>query len=1012
MMFKRKKLGIVLITSMFFVVITIMLSVLLFQASYSTLRLSSSYSESEQAYYAAMSGLEYARFRFNQKETDAGGFQWMQKISGAESLFDDIEIVENGGVVTGYIGGNKKNSSSKFVIAFVSPTDPFKMAVTDDPVKTLSQSSSEASTLNFLSCNNFNNSGEGMTIIKEAGNFKQDLKVPAMSALITVKGISGRSVKYARALIKMASPGNMGAFSTMSRKNINVMLAGSNPQFLVSSNAGEGTANLKTPADIDAVSSAGNNNLLVMENGGTAYAQQVYLNQKHKRNIYNPFIWDLDSSAVPVTDPEKYGIKIDSKEDISKLFASDSGAAKLTWDKVNESFNASGSIEKGAYIYIKDTGWKYYALEALKHDKSDPQKVTAVISESTKQHNLQNKSLAFLSPTAENRNPIVKIQENISSDGSVFIASLDKLPKIDKKGKMTVLPDSLSDELRTQVSLVNSSAVQINEDTDNSKDFDAAGLVIQGTVTGNGNIYSKNNVFIQGGSYLEAEKNNGVAVYAQKDMNVMPSTGVKYDKSFISSCNEVWKNFYDDTKKDTVVYRDGELSRAAEDLLNFRDKSGKTLSAILTDNLCTDPVDQLRFAESFITKNSAWLSDDIKVSQPEQILYTIQADFPSKKGADSLDPYYKVPDTPKKQHAVQQFSGIKMEISMSQKKGGFNYLGENDGKYVMNKVENTMYYEIWIHSWKDKTGEDDPSNRPHDLYVLIPLNNEGDPEAIYTRFGWDKREDPSLSYLPVNDDAYRYYRAEIGKNYLNKNVSEDGNASITAKAGDNEIVYAARVKTKNTAGSEENSLAVNLKDLIGNLLSQSQDDSAIQEMTKRSGSPAYGEPVNGFSTDYRQEARDTLKEMYDAVESHSLIRKSSSAGFDFALPYNNSVASGSNFEITELYSYSGSLTNDGIAEKHLVLNKKPDMTFSLPTAADTILKGMIYCRNGNFNSNTGSGTLSVVGGVITYNGGINLNAASVNLCYEPGYMTFVDPDQNGAKTNYIYLNIFSQGILD
>ncbi len=99
-----------------------------------------------------------------------------------------------------------------------------------------------------------------------------------------------------------------------------------------------------------------------------------------------------------------------------------------------------------------------------------------------------------------------------------------------------------------------------------------------------------------------------------------------------------------------------------------------------------------------------------------------------------------------------------------------------------------------------------------------------------------------------------------------------------------------------------------------------------------------------------------------------------------------------------------SLSDDAVNSSLQGLTLKKDAIVT-PTNNDTTIKGMIFTKNGNFNTDLGDGTLTVRGGIIAMNGGISLDGGAVNICYDPEYMNFITSGK-GCVMEYLFRNIY------
>lgn len=123
MMFGRN--GVILITTLFFVTLIVMFSVLVAQQGRQTLLSGVGFSNSEQAYLAAMSGIEYVKgeLTLSKKWGVVSGDSGEALDSGTISS-GGVIVKSDGNAVVGYldaVGGDVSKSNSTFSVSFSEP---------------------------------------------------------------------------------------------------------------------------------------------------------------------------------------------------------------------------------------------------------------------------------------------------------------------------------------------------------------------------------------------------------------------------------------------------------------------------------------------------------------------------------------------------------------------------------------------------------------------------------------------------------------------------------------------------------------------------------------------------------------------------------------------------------------------------------------------------------------------------------------------------------------------------
>ena len=956
----KNKKGIVLITTMIIIVVIIMIVTLLVTSMQNGLSLSKNYSDSEQAQYAALSGLEYARSMVFENSN------WMQvPNSNTRTIGIDentINIVENGTIVRAYVEGTAQNNRAKFSMAFLdisSITSSSGMNSTDynEKVINLAQAAEIPDDIKYVSCNALSKTNNYCVLKRDTnGNFKiYKNDIPANTMYIVCQGTSNSVTKYAEALIDVRGISDFST-SSIARGDINVNLVGSNPSVVIKAKTQESTS-LRSYNNISIVSEAENNNCFALENDGYAYARKISINNE---NIY----------ANQNNRANNYGININTST--SELLKTDkmleSGGSTLTFDSLANTA-AEGTMEPGAYIYIPSGAsgeWHYIEKVDIVGENKD-----IIMNRSDSGHPIRPASQVSHGGMLLNTDGTVSVTNEVICKGNLFLGiGVD----VSQQSNNAPLSDfMLATDKRLKINFTGgNSSIQVEGPNGSQAD-----LVLHGELTGKGKIYSNGNVYFQGGSFFDTEIHSGVSVFAEQDIKVVASTTTEYTatlnqiSNFLQSIWHNWAEAANETKYKTI-------DSAANNLLDYN-HNGSNLKQLLTELGCVNNDDRQNFAKMLILKNSAMVGGDIDTTPIEVGFLDMltatnnSSTIPLYTGATNqavADPYT---NTYFQNYLWETNSepGNQISISINCITSGYEQQTRNSG----NNQEKISYYtnypgpviEIWIHQVKNG------ATRPNDLFIYIPIID--DPRAqITAKMGFSRNfeatENNSLvMQSAVNDPVTGWPIHQIN----NKNYYEGELYGLLSR---NFFEYDS---------NDASLLKVRLYDVISVLKNQGE------YYQKNPSSTSYSKQnLNG------SEILTSLKEIENALETFNYTKQAFNMKRNSFEDFVIKLAGNDIDSIGYINGIPGTFKGTFGTEEYLAIKENLE-TDTLPNVNDTIVRGMLFTRKGDFNADSARGTITIIGGIVAYgqdydmtNGGniIVNNCAGLNLCYDPDYMAF------------------------
>lgn len=950
----KKNKGIVLITTMILLVVVVMISTMLAGSAYNGLTLSRSYSDSEQAQYAALSGLEYARSMVYQYSN------WMQtpvnlqhSIGSNENV---VNIAENKGIVRAVFEGEEENKTPKFSMAFLD-TSSVTADLETNPQEYHNQVISLASEANipedikYVSCNALAQTGDYCVLKRDAsGAFKvYKTNLPANTMYIISQGTCNSTTRFAEAFIDVKEYTDFST-SSIARGDIDINLVGANPSVAVKAKTQEATS-IRSYNNIDVNSFAKNNNCFTLENNGFVYAKNITVNEE-------------SVSATNGSKAEKYGINIDTSENsLQKTYNMlESGGESITFDSL--ATVAEGTTDSGAYIYVPNgtTGeWIFLENAEITGDSKGIISPNSTVT-------IPEKSASEVAHAGMNlmANGNVEITAPVVCDGNLFVGIAEKLNSTDTQ--YTLLTDKRPNIYFTG----GSSSIQVGGK--NSSD-----LILQGELKGKGKIFSNGNVYFQGGSFFDTEKNSGVSIYAENNVNLLKSTTTDYTialgkvNTFLDSMWNQWA-----VEANATKYKD--IESASKSLLSY-EKNSETLKNMLNGLGCKTEQEQINFAKMLIQKNSAMVGGTIdsqiidtpgfKGVNEETVFTTSQALIsPTEQELLSYEPYN---NNHSSNYEWETNNGT--SISVNYKTGQYS-------KIKAENINNGIYYymdrgsvsasegfvEVWIHQ--------NNSCGINDLIMNIPLSTS-DPVTVRMGVNRTTVNTPNKSYYYEKEAAFSISSQLLPSSILQYNTEDRvlkmdidkffyfiKNQNYYEKTSSYTSILGIQVPRYEKIEDNENSTLNSMREALANL-----------NTTKK----AFSGKSNNIE--------------------NFVINITEGSSSNTSLMRNIGYISGDEDTI------SGNFGND----KHLAIKDTLESD-TFPNVNDTIVRGMIFTRKGNLDANSEYGTLTVVGGIVAYGedstGGSILinNCAGLNLCYDPDYMDFFYG--RSVLTGYLYRVVF------
>jgi len=512
---RDREKGIVLITTMLMLSFIIMIAALLIVSGRNTLLLGASYSDREQAQYAAECGLAYVQHCITKYKNWKGPDD-----SALESIYDPGLVdfyVEKIGTQSRCIKGTLNSGSCEFYVVFYDGSW--------DASDLRYDKSAGGAPLRYYSCNNLSNSsGTGQSMYYSGTDTSAFKTAPALSAHIIVEGRCRQAKRYTEAILKNALTltGNSG---TLAGGSVEGNLQDSNSVFLVNSIASD--SRIRSMGDIKISTGDENDkNCFQIANGGTSYTG-VHDGTRHTY---------VNSTVDPVTHDNQsdYGITVNDTDDQKKFL--DNDATRLTWDEVTgdylsgTSFNDSKvttTIASGTWVYRQTAaGSSNYELYYYS-DKFDPDNANGFINGRTgiKPAEYAGDPLIQGSGlTIANSGNAVDLS---TQTGSLFTVSNPVGVSGSNGFAFLVYDCDAENEGKYQLSTTYRSSMAISGSGDPCLISNTGGdIYIGGELSGKGKVISGGELAFQGKSILKSETGGScVSIYAKGDVTVSPVQG-------------------------------------------------------------------------------------------------------------------------------------------------------------------------------------------------------------------------------------------------------------------------------------------------------------------------------------------------------------------------------------------------------------------------------------------------------------------------------------------------------
>ena len=555
---KNKKSGIILITTLLFMAIAFMLAVIIAKNGKETLMGGNRYADSEQAYLAAVSGLEFIKGQLYRDKAwgtyKNNQLQIQPSTTSSDSNSQTIIIKkhsDNNGL-TGYIlldtskgQVSENNYDSKFEIFFKNnPTNKEYACINNidnesnimrDTANTQTTQLPTEASLPPSEENSNSPEQTAQTTTEDTTKNKRD--VPAKSFYAYVKGTCGKTVRYAEAIFVSNGPKSLDGGSVINGKvNINSYTAISEDNVTVSDveqYSSENpfiTINNKSAEKNGKITSG---NALTIESNSTSDPYYL-LNSKNKTIISSKGIeignFNYSSQNLPDSKDTPSHITYDPNpkiiDKIGSLSDVDTVAGDTTGNTSTEQSedNKYTELEPGTYVFINDiekpqeSHW-VYTKDILTSD-TENKEISTTKFEKLDINNKKFENIAFVTKENEGQKQQtrkINIIGKVESKGNLSFIVVDKQNPKDKDNPENTTSDykyTQSSRNTVDFSISDKGVIKTKANSGN------ANLFINGEVTGSGKIYCDGNLTMNSGSTLETQANSGVAVWAKGNVDI------------------------------------------------------------------------------------------------------------------------------------------------------------------------------------------------------------------------------------------------------------------------------------------------------------------------------------------------------------------------------------------------------------------------------------------------------------------------------------------------------------
>ena len=546
---KNKKSGIILITTLIFLTLTFMLAVMICKNGKESLFAANRYADNEQAYLAAVSGIEFIKGQlYNNRAWD------VDKATNLTS--DGILIQKEGNASTGYILTGYILTSTSGTVSNTNYDSKFEIF-----------SKTNETNREYRSVNNLDktNNIPAKDTDNPANNNKREISAKTFYAY--VKGTCGKTVRYAEALFVSNGPKALDGGSVINGKVEIRSKSGqkyNDAPFITIDNVNKNRNGKITSSD----------ELIFSTNGATL----------NPRMILTPTANKIEINSKNVTIGNFYGKETNANKDnithiiYNKNEEKNSNIQNLTYDSINES-----NLESGTYAYINNL--------------SAPQKSYWLYTNKTKNVTKKIDEAVDINDVLEDNNSIkfnkrtVRVTGNVKcSDGSLnFIVIDQKTNKYTKKVKYTI-----SNKNTIDFSIGKNGKIETSGD-----------LSISGEIKGTGKIYCGGNLTMNAGSDLETMPLSGVAIYANGNITV------KEAKNLSTNSKEIEEKLINEALEKANEEGITLISSEDESDENTQELSGELL-ALLNNGSNSDSNEEVKPTEIVINGHTYDVTEKIQ----------------------------------------------------------------------------------------------------------------------------------------------------------------------------------------------------------------------------------------------------------------------------------------------------------------------------------------------------------------------------------------------------------------
>jgi len=552
----RNRKGIVIITTMLLLSIVIMIAALLVVTGRSTLLLGASYSDREQAYYAAECGIAYAQYCLSRYK------DWTASETTLDTIYDpgftDF-TVSAAGSQNNCVRGVLNSNGSEFYIAFYSGT----WNDASSPKKDVDGSGNLGMKLKYYSYNNLSSSsGNQYTkYLDDTEKGKNFRTVPAGYAHIIVEGHCNQVRRYAEVILQKVDT-KTGMACSIAANGIDVDLTDNDSVFLVDAASGY-ESRIRSMGDITVNSVNNDKNCYRIADGGlSCTGAGTESSPTSKYTKIN------DETIDSASDQTAYGISCENKPQGDYL-----EKAKLEWDDVTskyisgtsyDSSSVKTTIKAGSYVYMNSSAYPdtyklyyfptscTYNPDAGKKDDSHPDNfVTKNLSNAVE----YSSDLISSSRSGDLSLLTTVTKTQLAAGGTYLMSAANPIGiSADKNGgdfTIAVYDYQKKDTYSPSSSYRASVKLEGTSDQDPGLVSQTGGnIYVAGELSGKGKIMSGGELSFQGKSILEADTNstNGVSIYAQGSVNIDPIKGSGGSTDASTYIKDAWNNLISTSK--------------------------------------------------------------------------------------------------------------------------------------------------------------------------------------------------------------------------------------------------------------------------------------------------------------------------------------------------------------------------------------------------------------------------------------------------------------------------------